>query len=109
MRNRRLTILMALLGLIIFTTACSSGISSATPAPTTNLGGAMPASTTALDGATLVQQRCTVCHPITFVEKSRHTAADWQLIVGMMISRGAQLTPDEKTIVVNYLSANFGQ
>jgi len=26
-----------------------------------------------------------------------------------MISRGAQLTPEEKTVVVNYLAANFGK
>ena len=102
MKNRLVIVLASLLIMTIFATACSSGTSSPTPITA-------PASTTTLDGATLVQQRCAVCHPLTFVEKSRHTAADWKLIVDAMISRGARLTTDEETIVVNYLSANYGQ
>lgn len=100
MRNRLVSMLLVLLAVFILTTACSSGASSTTAAP---------ASTTALDGATLVQQRCSVCHPVTFIEKSRHTAADWKTIVDQMIGRGARLTPDEETLVVNFLAANYGQ
>ena len=102
MKNRLVMIFLALLIMTVFETACSSGASSTAPTST-------PASMTVLDGAALVQQRCSMCHPITFIEKSRHTAADWKLIADMMISRGAQLTPSEETIVVNYLSANYGQ
>lgn len=98
MKNRWTTTLLALLIMLIFATACASGT------PTTS-----PASTTALDGATLIQERCSVCHPLSRVEGTKRTAADWKLIVGMMVSRGAQLTPDEETVVVNYLAANFGQ
>jgi cytochrome c-type biogenesis protein CcmH/NrfF len=98
MKNRWTTTLLALLIMLIFATACASGT------PTTS-----PASTTALDGATLIQERCSVCHPVSRVEGSRHTAADWKLIVDTMISKGAQLTPEEETVVVNYLSTQFGQ
>ena len=98
MRNRWFTPLLAVLVVIIFATACAS----ATSRPT-------PVSTTTLDGAALIEQRCSVCHPLSFVEKSRHTAADWKLIVDVMISRGAQLTSEEETLVVNFLSTNFGQ
>lgn len=98
MKNRWTTTLLALLIMLIFATACASGT------PTTS-----PASTTALDGATLVQERCSVCHPLSRVEGTKHTAADWKLIVGMMVSRGAQLTPDEETVVINYLATNFGK
>jgi hypothetical protein len=34
---------------------------------------------------------------------------DWQTIVDQMIGEGAQLTPAEKTTVVNYLVANYGK
>ncbi|HEX9091162.1 MAG TPA: hypothetical protein VF831_06715, partial [Anaerolineales bacterium] len=68
-----------------------------------------PASTTTLDGATLVHERCTRCRPLSRVERFRYSAADWQSIVSLMISRGAQLTPEEETLVVNYLAANFGK
>ena len=112
MRNRLVIVFLSLLTMIIFITACSAGTSSTAPTSasvTTTLVGSMPASTTALDGATLIQERCTRCHPSTFIEKSRHTAADWKLIVDTMINRGAQLTSDEETLVVNYLAANYGQ
>jgi cytochrome c5 len=98
MKNRWMPIILTLLAVILFVTACSSGASNTTPAATSNL-----------DGATLVQERCSVCHPLSRVEASRHTAADWKLIVDTMISRGAQLTPGEETVVVNYLATNFGQ
>ncbi len=95
---------IAIIGLLILlfvTTACSSG-SSLTSTAT-------PSSTSALDGASLVQERCSVCHPLTRVESSRHTATEWKTIVDTMIGRGAQLTAPEETVVVEYLSANFGQ
>jgi hypothetical protein len=98
MRNKLLVVLFALLALILFTSACSSGSSNTTPA-----------STSALDGATLVQERCSVCHPLSRVEASNHTAAQWGTIVNTMIARGAQLNSAEKTAVVNYLSSNFGK
>jgi len=98
MKNRWTTTLLAFLAVLIFATACASGT------PTTT-----PASTTALDGATLIQERCSVCHPVAFVERSRHTTADWKLIVDTMISRGAQLTPEEETTVISFLTTKFGQ
>jgi cytochrome c-type biogenesis protein CcmH/NrfF len=98
MRNRLLAILLALLIFSIFTSACSSSSSSTTPA-----------STTQLDGATLLQERCSVCHPLARVESSNHTAAEWRTIVNTMISRGAQLTAEEEIVVVKYLAANFGK
>ena len=56
----------------------------------------------------MVQQRCTVCHSITRVESAHHSASQWQSIVDSMIRRGAQLTPEEETVVVNYLAATYG-
>jgi hypothetical protein len=97
MKTRMLALIVCLLGVVLIVSSCSSTVASPTPASTTT------------NGAALLQERCSVCHPLTFVEKSRHTAADWKLIVDMMISRGAQLTPEEETVAVNYLSTNFGQ
>ena len=91
-----LILLLFMLGLII--SSCSSS-------PTSTA----PVATTSLDGATLLQERCTVCHPLSNIERKGHTAADWKIIVDTMISRGAQLSSSEETVVVNYLAANFGQ
>jgi cytochrome c-type biogenesis protein CcmH/NrfF len=98
MKNRWIFLLMILTAVMILVSACSSGASTPTP------GG-----TSSLDGATLVQERCTKCHLLSRVEQSTHTAAQWKTIVNTMISRGAQLTPEEESVVVNYLVANFGK
>lgn len=100
MRNRLITALFAVIVITLLLSACSSGASSST---------ATPAATSSLDGATLVQERCSKCHPLARVENARHTAADWKLIVGMMVSRGANLNSSEQTAVINYLAANFGK
>jgi len=98
MKTRLLTlsIIVALIAILI--SSCTSAASSSTPA-----------STTTLDGATLVQERCSRCHPLSRVESARYSAADWQSIVSLMISRGARLTPEEETLVVDYLATNFGK
>lgn len=98
MRNRWLAMLLTLLTVIILVTACSSGVSNTAPTATSNL-----------DGATLVQERCSVCHPVARIESSNRTAAEWKTIVDKMISRGAKLTPGEETVVVDYLATTFGK
>jgi hypothetical protein len=98
MKTRTLTLILSLLVLVLAVSSCSSGASSTSPAPTAKL-----------DGATLVQERCSVCHPVARIERTKHTAADWKTIVDLMISRGAQLSTEEETLVVSYLVANFGQ
>ena len=90
--------LYAILIVLFLTTACSSAASSTTPV-----------STNSLDGAALVQERCSVCHPLSFVERSKHTASEWKLIVDTMISRGAKLNADEETLVVSYLASTYGK
>ena len=101
MKTRLIDIICISLALLILLVACSTSPATSTPATTV--------STSSQDGATLVQERCSVCHPLTFVERSRHTTAEWTTIVNMMISRGAQLTPQEAASAVDWLSANFGQ
>jgi uncharacterized protein YceK len=98
MKYQRVTILLALLAVVILMTACSSGVSKTTPT-----------ATTPQDGATLVQERCSKCHPVGRIEQTPRTATEWKAIVDVMISRGAQLTSDEETVVVNYLAANYGK
>lgn len=86
------------ISLVMMISACSPGPSSKTPAPT-----AVP------DGATLLQERCSRCHPLARVERSHHNADEWKTIVDSMIGRGAMLTPEEETVVIEYLAANFGK
>ena len=98
MKTRLPSIAIVLILIAILISSCTSAAS-----------GPTPASTTTLDGATLVQERCSRCHPLSRIESVRYSAADWQTIVSLMISRGAQLSPEEETLVVNYLATNFGK
>jgi hypothetical protein len=93
--------------IILIISACSSANVSQATEPLSS-STSPPASTSTIDGATLVSQRCTACHPITRIESAHHSAAQWQTIVDSMIRRGAQLTPEEETVVVNYLAATYG-
>ena len=61
-----------------------------------------------LDGATLLQERCSVCHSADNARQAQKTADAWQTTVTRMISKGAKLTDDEKTVLVDYLAATFG-
>ncbi len=99
MKYRMIAIFVMIFIASVIATACTSAGST----PTTT-----PSSTSALDGATLVQERCSVCHPLSRVTQSRFTAEQWKLVVDQMIARGAELTPEEEIVVVNYLAANYG-
>ena len=99
MKFRSAFIVISLSALLLYIAACSA----ASPTASTTSS----ASTNALDGASLVQERCTMCHPLSRIENSRHSAAEWKTIVDTMISRGAQLSADEETALVNWLAANY--
>jgi hypothetical protein len=100
MRQRLFTAIFIFIAIAVLFSACSSGSSSRT---------STPAATTALDGATLIQERCSRCHPLSRVTTARHTATEWQTIVDQMIRRGASLNANEETVVVEYLAATYGK
>ena len=99
MKTLMRTLLLTILVVMILVTACSSGSSSSTTAP----------STTTPDGATLIQERCTVCHTRTRIENAKHTSAEWKTVVDKMISKGAKLTSEEETFLIDYLTATYGK
>jgi len=65
-------------------------------------------STNPQDGSTLLQERCTVCHNLSRVERAKHTPEEWQTTVNRMVGKGAKLTSDEKTLLIEYLSTTYG-
>ncbi len=98
MKNK-VFLLLLLFALFILLAACSSGTVAATNSASAS---------TSSQGATLVQDRCTVCHDISRVEGSRFSATQWKTVVDQMIAKGAHLTPDDETVVVQWLAANYG-
>ena len=59
------------------------------------------------DGATLMQERCSVCHPTDRITSAHKTADQWTTTVERMISKGAQLNPQEQQMLNDFLAANF--
>jgi cytochrome c5 len=102
--NKRMISFVSILLLIVLAGAllASCGSSSkpaSAPAPS---GGGSTA-----DGQTLMQTRCSVCHSLDRVTSAHKTAAQWKTTVDRMINNGAQLSPSEEQVLVNYLAQTY--
>jgi mono/diheme cytochrome c family protein len=59
------------------------------------------------DGATLLDQRCSVCHSSDRPKSKKKTPEEWNATVTRMIGKGAKLSPDEKQVLIDYLSKTY--
>ena len=55
-------------------------------------------------GLSTIQERCSGCHSTTTVFGQRRSADDWAATVQLMVDRGADLSADDQSTVVGYLS-----
>ena len=76
---------------------------------TTIMGGGMEEEpvTTTLDGETLVNERCTTCHTADRIVQADKDEAGWTATVDRMIGNGAQLSEEERTVLIEYLTATY--
>ena len=102
--NRRLIALSAVLVLVVFVAAqCQQA--DAFRATT-----AAPAGTAApwvVEGASLLQERCTVCHGLARVQSAQKSEADWRATVDRMVAQGAHLSSAEQETLIKYLAATY--
>lgn len=56
----------------------------------------------------VIKERCSTCHTTASVFNQRRSADDWAATVQLMVDRGADLSPDDVSMVTDYLAANFG-
>ena len=68
---------------------------------------APPAPPTEAQVKALFESACSTCHDTAFVGEHKMSRADWDWTVSKMISRGAELSPDEQTLVVDYLAKTY--
>ena len=99
-------VIAAGLVLMAFLAACGSSPSEPTEAPAVDT--AVPTEAPAVDGATLLETRCSTCHGVDRATNLTKTADEWEQTVTRMVGNGAQLTDDEKTVLVEYLAENYG-
>jgi competence ComEA-like helix-hairpin-helix protein len=59
-------------------------------------------------GKAIVQRMCVGCHSLKVVTSKRATHDQWNDLVQLMVSRGADGTDEDIESVINYLSAHFG-
>ena len=94
---------------MLLVAACSK----ATPAPTTAAPGvdtttAGSAALTDDEMKALITERCGVstCHSSSIVFNSSFSQSRWSTVFDQMIARGAQVSADEKTMMIDWLVAN---
>jgi len=104
MKRRSMVLRAITIVFLLAITAAMAGCTSSSPTaePTQASAPAAP------DGATLLQERCSVCHSSDMSTHPGKTRDSWDRTVSLMIGKGAKLTDDEKTVLVDYLAATFG-
>jgi hypothetical protein len=99
--------ILLLIGVCLVLIAVLVGCKSASPQPAQEPG-ATPAETSTIDAAQLLETRCSVCHSVDRAKQAKKTHAEWETTVTNMIKKGAQLTGEEKTALVDYLAKTYG-
>ena len=59
-------------------------------------------------GKKILEEKCTLCHGLDEVTENHMSKEDWGSQVDSMIAMGADLTDEQKTTLVEYLTKNFG-
>ena len=59
------------------------------------------------EGASLLEERCSVCHPSARPKSKQKTPEQWEATVTRMMGKGAKLTEKEKQVLVEYLSKTY--
>jgi mono/diheme cytochrome c family protein len=59
-------------------------------------------------GLSTIQERCSACHSAATVFGQRRSPDDWAATVQVMVDHGADLSADEQSVVIGYLSQNYG-
>jgi mono/diheme cytochrome c family protein len=59
-------------------------------------------------GLVLLEERCMVCHGLGQVERAQKSRNEWLSTVDRMIGKGAQLSEDEKGVLIDYLVETYG-
>ena len=59
------------------------------------------------NGKAVVEAKCQSCHDLNRISNTRMSREEWLATVSRMVDFGAILTADERTVVGDYLAANF--
>jgi cytochrome c5 len=99
-------LILAALVLMAVLAACGGTSEEPTQAPAPDT--AVPDQAPDLDGEALLDARCSGCHSADRARQVTKTRDEWDQSVTRMIDKGAQLTEEEKTFLVDYLTDTYG-
>ena len=60
------------------------------------------------EGKKIVEDKCTVCHDLTYVAKQHLNKDEWTDMVKIMVASGATVSDAETPVLVDYLVKNWG-
>ena len=89
--------LVAILAIAVVGCSSSSGSSTGSESAAPSGGGS------AADGQALVEQKCTMCHPIDRVNQVKYDQAGWEAVVARMEQNGLVVTAEERQAILDYL------
>ena len=59
-------------------------------------------------GKAVVERACGSCHSVEEAVATRRPERDWKDVIGLMVDRGAEISPDDSKTILAYLAKNFG-
>lgn len=64
---------------------------------------------TAVDAKAIFEKKCDSCHSMEDAKSKRYTKNEWQDVLKRMEDNGCNLTKEEFSIIVDYLTLNYGK
>lgn len=59
-------------------------------------------------GLDLINQHCKFCHATSQVFMKKRSPEEWDAVIQMMIDRGAEVSPEDTKVIMDYLTAHYG-
>jgi virginiamycin B lyase len=59
------------------------------------------------NGREVVEMVCSGCHDLSPITDGGFSRGDWETVVKSMIDMGANIKPEQVSVIANYLAANF--
>ena len=59
------------------------------------------------DGKTVLEDRCVECHNLSRVKSASMTREEWSRNIDRMITLGAELSSDERDLLLDYLELTY--
>jgi competence ComEA-like helix-hairpin-helix protein len=61
------------------------------------------------EGKQIFMSKCGQCHGLDYATANRHTRGQWGGIITQMVDMGAVLTDEDRTVIIDYVTKNFGR